>query len=315
MQTFSVLDWNFSAVPDDELVACCFWEYARESAFLHKLRQRCLQDQRAIGPRDKKLHFDLQKVQAIGYAANFFLRGFFCPPDDVPPEAPSPPPGAVPPLTGSFPKPWQMLAATERKYRAVGPPRELDDPVLRTPFTRGLAYSAQEIVKTMDRQRRLQDHENESVRRAHPQLTEDALIRAGKLQLQPLIPSVIYGIGTEYTVVEISWEMFSNDEIIKSVRDWVKANRPADIPAPDSKGRNKARDRRVALERLGILRLLHRVRLGEMAAACPLAWKLYQKREWYKDRKRAGEMFHQLFPFLARSARPLSWTTKGGHSM
>ena len=27
-------DWNFDAVPDNELVACCYWEYARESAFI-----------------------------------------------------------------------------------------------------------------------------------------------------------------------------------------------------------------------------------------------------------------------------------------
>jgi len=28
------VDWNFAAVPDAELVACCYWEYARESAFI-----------------------------------------------------------------------------------------------------------------------------------------------------------------------------------------------------------------------------------------------------------------------------------------
>ena len=31
------LDWNFDAVPDPELVACCYWEYARESAFIREL--------------------------------------------------------------------------------------------------------------------------------------------------------------------------------------------------------------------------------------------------------------------------------------
>ena len=32
MKTFSELDWNFDTVPDTERVACCYWEYARESA-------------------------------------------------------------------------------------------------------------------------------------------------------------------------------------------------------------------------------------------------------------------------------------------
>jgi hypothetical protein len=35
-------DWNFDAVPDAELVACCYWEYARESAFIRELRQICI---------------------------------------------------------------------------------------------------------------------------------------------------------------------------------------------------------------------------------------------------------------------------------
>jgi hypothetical protein len=30
----SPLEWNFEQVPDGELVACCYWEYARESAFI-----------------------------------------------------------------------------------------------------------------------------------------------------------------------------------------------------------------------------------------------------------------------------------------
>src|SRR5216684_7591220 len=46
------LDWNFDNVPDGELVACCYWEYARESAFiretLRQYRDWCL----AGGKRD-----------------------------------------------------------------------------------------------------------------------------------------------------------------------------------------------------------------------------------------------------------------------
>ena len=34
MKMFSPLDWNFDNVPENELVACCYWEYARESAFI-----------------------------------------------------------------------------------------------------------------------------------------------------------------------------------------------------------------------------------------------------------------------------------------
>jgi len=102
-------EWDFRKVPDDEFVACCYWEYARESSFLREVRQWCRKDQQADGQRDERLHADLQKVQSIGYPANFFLRGFFCPQDDVLPDAPLLRPGEVHRLTGAFPRPWQSL--------------------------------------------------------------------------------------------------------------------------------------------------------------------------------------------------------------
>jgi hypothetical protein len=45
----SEFDWNFDPVPDNELVACCYWEYARESEFIRGLRQRCIQNWREGG--------------------------------------------------------------------------------------------------------------------------------------------------------------------------------------------------------------------------------------------------------------------------
>ena len=37
----SPFDWNFDNVPEKELAACCYWEYARESAFIRDVRRRC----------------------------------------------------------------------------------------------------------------------------------------------------------------------------------------------------------------------------------------------------------------------------------
>ena len=50
------------------------------------------------------------------------------------------------------------------------------------------------------------------------------------------------------------------------------------IPKPDNRGRNKARDWRVALERLGMMRLLHQLSLRELPEKRPKAWGLYGKR-------------------------------------
>jgi len=38
---FSPHDWNFDTVRDDELLACCYWECARESAFIRDVKTRC----------------------------------------------------------------------------------------------------------------------------------------------------------------------------------------------------------------------------------------------------------------------------------
>jgi len=54
MKMLSELDWHFDNAPDNELVACCYWEYARESPFIRNVRQQCLQNWRAgAAPTDR----------------------------------------------------------------------------------------------------------------------------------------------------------------------------------------------------------------------------------------------------------------------
>src|ERR1043165_7520984 len=120
-------EWNFDGVPDGELVACCYWEYARESAFMHDVRKRSWECWKPLYVKkseglslqeEQQLHQDLQKVQSIGYASEVFIRGISCPPDSVLPDAPPLKPGEVHQATGSFPKPWQALTTAERRYRS-----------------------------------------------------------------------------------------------------------------------------------------------------------------------------------------------------
>jgi hypothetical protein len=116
-------EWNFDKVPDGELVACCYWEYARESAFIRSVRDRCLQNHRAGDPCDQRLHADVQTIQSIGYPSEVFIRGFFfepyvayqCEHEKLPnyrhPDAP--------PITGSFPKAWQELPMMGRAWPLI----------------------------------------------------------------------------------------------------------------------------------------------------------------------------------------------------
>jgi hypothetical protein len=302
-------DWNFDAVPDGELVAGCYWEYARESAFICNLRQRCIRWWRKGGLRNAALTAAISKLHSMGPQVDVLFRGFYYAPDD--PYRIDVARNAC--VTNSFPAPWQALPDNERDFRV----RTLLSAgwYPATPFRRADWMEAEQVVeharakwdKVMEIYHR--------VRANDPETSEVELVRQGKLPPYGKIPPSLFDEGgREVTAVAIHWGRFTNEEIISHFRKWVKENRPQNIRLRDDKGRNKARDWRVALERLGMMRLLHQWSLRQLPEAAPAAWKLYGKREWYKERKRAQEMFHRLFPFLDRSERPLSWATAGGRS-
>jgi len=73
-------DWNFDEVPDGELVACCYWEYARESAFIRDVRKRCLDLKSREMLNSEIWEYwgrDIEKIQSIGYESEVILGGFF----------------------------------------------------------------------------------------------------------------------------------------------------------------------------------------------------------------------------------------------
>lgn len=279
----AVADWNFDAVPDEELVACCLWEYARESAFILDVKRRCVDPRCRQLPNAELTAFvgaDIARIQSLGHPAAVFLRGFFF--------GRKAPPGSkhrqAPPITGSFPGPWQALNPGERHQRShIAGDRERI-PLL--PFERAYPFFASWIAEHVETRRKV----------------------TGK----PVRPSLFTPSG-EVGVFTINWAAFTNEELRDGFQRWLKSNRPAQQPAPDGRGR-KPRDWRVALERLAMMRLLHHFALREMPAKAPAAWRQFAKREWYKERKRAGEMFHKLFPFLPATDQPISWRTKGGRS-
>ncbi|MCX6908404.1 MAG: hypothetical protein NTY01_10220 [Verrucomicrobia bacterium] len=309
-------DWNFDKVPDNELVACCYWEYARESAFLRRLRQRCYANYRAGGRRDDELHSDMQKVQSIGQIAGVFLHGFFCPQDGVLDDALPLKPGEVHRLTGSFPKAWQALTPQERAYRARF---SRDCPLVPpVPFERGMALDAEDIVKWVKARRSEQDAENEQARRKHPYLMEEQLLEMGKLRFPSILPRLIYESGREVTVVSVDWGAFTNEQIIQYFRRWVKQNRPSDVPVPSRKG-HKPGDWRVQLVRLAVMRSLSRFSsldiIDTRSDKFPAVWetKQFSRRKWrdatkwHDARREAGKLFRTIFPFLSADEKPLSW--------
>ena len=321
---FSDHSWNFDSVPDRELVACCYWEYARESAFILGLRKRSwehwkplyLKDKWWNTPKDEGLYSDLQRIQSIGYPAEVFLHGISCPPDGVLPDALPLRPDEVHRLTGSFPKPWQKLTKEERAYRShIGTDVER---VPLVPFKRGYPFEAKDIAEWVKSRQNERDLANAQARRDNPGLTEEALCRLGKLHFPEILPSLFWAGGTEVTLVHIHWASFTNDEIVNCFRKWVKANRPERYEAPDGKGK-KLSDWRANLTRVAVLRLLSRFTPLEIVDPrrnkFPAVWgtkqfsraKWRDVTKWYDARREAQKVFHTLFPFLAKDEKPISW--------
>ncbi len=110
-------DWNFDSVPNHHLIACCYWEYARESAFLRDFKSRCVEANRNPKPLAEVFELvgkDARRVLSIGTVANSFLLGFGFEPDQADSAVRTP----HYPITGLFPAPWQSLSRPEKDYRA-----------------------------------------------------------------------------------------------------------------------------------------------------------------------------------------------------
>ena len=312
-------NWNFEKVPDNELVACCYWEYARESAFIRDVRQRCIQNWRSGGHWEQRLHADLQKVQNIGYSSEVFMRGFFFEPDvkyqNMDKGLSNYRHPSAPMLTGSFPEPWQSLSRDERCERS----RIRNDRAVipLVPIKRGGWHDAADIARWAEGRWQMLHAEFQKVRRENPETSEVDLVAQGKLKPFPDIqPSLYWAGGSEITVLTINWPDFTNDELVQYFRHWVKVNRPKQVKKPDARG-HKPGDWRANLTRLAVMRLLSQFSALQIVRqdSFPAVWKTKQfsGRKWgdftkWRDaRREAGKLFRTLFPFLPVNDKPLSW--------
>jgi len=92
-------DWNFDSIPDHHLIACCYWEYARESIFLKKFKSRCVEANRNPQPLSQAFDLvgkDARTILSIGTVANSFLLGFGFDPKAAPNPATAGEAGSIP---------------------------------------------------------------------------------------------------------------------------------------------------------------------------------------------------------------------------
>ena len=317
-------EWDFTKVPNSELAGCCWWEYARDSAFirdtLHGYREWFLAGATG-GETGDALCKRMSRIQSIGDVSNTFVRG--CSyrrgivwqswlPDRENFRHPD-----APPITGSFPDPWQTLSAGERSHRACL--ANYGEGLVPRPMERGDYLEAEDIGKHCRAKWERVLSAFHKIQDENPGKSEGQLREEGKLgPYEEIPPSLFLESGREITVLRIAWANYTNDELVRAFRKWVKEHRPKEIPVPSNKGR-KPGDVRAHLTRLAVMRLLSRYKTSEvlnpkadglkaiLGSAQFSGSKWLDSTKWHDARREAGRFFHGLFPFLPADDKPLSW--------
>jgi hypothetical protein len=297
-------EWNFDEVPDSELVACCYWEYARESPFICSTLQRY--GERLAGRRPdtdaevEEIQRNEQMLLGMGYALEVFI------PDQFSNREPD-----APPSLGGFPKPWQALSIAQRKARS---------PIRRESESPGIAPV--QLARSPC---------GESLARAWEAMYKRSLIDGSPCRFSFRTgPTLVNGVPcglrfwegkTETLLIEIAWGHFSNDEIAEYFRKWVSGARSRHFPNPKKTGHTRKHDRRAALRDLGVMRLLNFSTVANLKNRGPVAADHFTRLGWLGTdrqknfsaaRKRALRNFRDLFPFLPEGELPMHATTKGG---
>ncbi len=116
---------------------------------------------------------------------------------------------------------------------------------------------------------------------------------------------------SDYTtmLLTINWRV-SKKRILSAIAQILDRSSPATAVSWNARGRKNS-DMLVALERIAIMRLLHQFTLAEMPMKAPEAWRLYQRRKWYDERRRALKDFRRRSGYAdAENVFPVSWQTK-----
>lgn len=306
--------WDFKDVPDHELIACCLWEYARESRTIKMvsdyhwcqlrkihLKEHYLEDPELRERHDKEAGIIEERLRNEGFDYDEFCDQFF---------------GTDFPLLEIYlsltenvrdgAEPWQVL---HPRFREILVGKVGESSVLR-PLKLSMLMELEELWES----------------------NASGLLEIRAQELPPDDDSEEMHLFNESTAVEIDsdedgkppeyvtaaftvdFSRFTDTEITASFQEWLKANRPQKWKRPR---RNLAvsphvgralLDYRVALERLGLMRLLHWHPPTDLRENYPAAWEKYGHKEpdFRREIRHACKFFRQLFPFLPPDERPES---------
>ncbi|MEO7414017.1 MAG: hypothetical protein ABIZ81_11745 [Opitutaceae bacterium] len=303
--------WNFSRVPDAEVVACCLWEYARESKTLrlasdiHTMNTRGIRPEGTPAPAQEQLAAWVEqdvrtrrRVTAERFDYEKFLKRFWD--FDL---------GYI-----EFydlvrrhlntARPFQHYTKKTRRY--------LVSKLTETHVFNSLTQACVGDLEILWKENCVELLEIRSRVRSTSDDSED-----GALFNQSVPASRLFGddyaSDRKVTVAfTIDFSRFANTEIETAFRRWLLTHRPRRwrkpvnvFPTSPRRGR-KINDYRVALDRLGIMRLLNQLPPSELRDKIPAAWKLYGHKapDFRREIRAAVRFFRERFPFLPPQERP-----------
>jgi hypothetical protein len=144
--------------------------------------------------------------------------------------------------------------------------------------------------------------------------SEDGALFTETIAVEPPVKSMEAASENVTAALTIDFSRFTDQEITDAFTAWLKEHRPQRwkqprrvLPNARQRGR-KLVEYRVALERLGLMRLLHNHSPADLRLELPEAWKKIAAKEpdFRREIREASKFFHGLFPFLPESERPES---------
>ena len=308
------MDWNFDAVPDNEIIACCLWEYARESITIGMAadeywcqvrdiqnRQRYKLEPETKAAHDQEAASIQRRVKAFGFDYDAFSNKFWDS-DLATIEIYQSIKNHV--MNGA--RAWQKIPAEGR--------RQLTNEVLES-FS--MFPLAQAIVGDLEKLWNANRNELDEIRSKPRPENDDSEVCACYQPSELVTLEEEAGkpaAGSKVVAFTVDFARFNDREILGELQRWLEANRPQQwrkplrvFPSSSARGKKQI-EYRVAIERLGLMRLLHWHPPRELLDLWPEAWKKYRRKQesFRREVRAASRFFRKQFPFLPAGERPSS---------